>query len=95
MEIIRGDARRWVKQQTDDFKRVCELAGLEHSRVYAFAMARIREANAKEQAHTLANLKGSTRGVVAEIADGQGDRRPPAPRESTEIEYLQNRDSAP
>jgi hypothetical protein len=94
MELIRGQARRWVKMQTEDFKRVCELAGLEASRVHAFAMARIREANAKEQARTLANLKGSTPGVVAEIADGQGDRRPPAPQKTEKIEFSQNQGSA-
>jgi hypothetical protein len=94
MEIIRGQARRWVKMQTDDFQRVCELAGLEASRVHTFAMTRIREAIARDQARTLAILKGSTPGVVAEIADGQGDRRPPAPQKTEKIEFSQNQGSA-
>lgn len=95
MEIIRGQARRWVKMQTDDFHRVCELAGLEASRVHTFAMSRIREAIARDQARAVEYVKGSTPGVVAEIADGQGDRRPPTTQKTEEIEFSQNQDSAP
>lgn len=94
MESIREKARQWVEAQSKDFRLVCELAGLEHQRVYAFAMSRIKEAIARDQARTLANLKGSTRGVGAENAEGQGDRRTQAPQKTEEIGFSQNQDSA-
>ena len=103
MEVIRGQARRWVKQQTDDFKAVCELAGLEHQRVYEFAMSRIREANAKELAAAAANLKGSIAAanlkgsmpeVVASFSEPQRDRRTRATQKTEEIGFSQNQDSA-
>jgi hypothetical protein len=78
-----------------DFRRVCDLAALEHTRVHAFAMSRIREAMAKEQQRTAEFVKGSLPGVVAEISEGVGDRCPSATQKTEKIGFSQNGDSAP
>jgi hypothetical protein len=95
LELIRGQARRWIKQQTEDFRRVCDLAGLAHDRVHAFAMSRIREAMAKEQERVAEFLKGSNPGVVQDPPESLGDRRPMAPQKTENIGFSQNGDSAP
>ncbi len=95
MEIIRGQARRWIKLQTDDFKTVCELAGLEASRVHAFGMTQIHEAIARDLERTANFLKGSMPGVVANFQHEGGDRPTPTVQKTEEIEFSQNRDLAP
>jgi hypothetical protein len=89
MELIRGQARRWVKAQREDFQLVCQLAGLEASRVHTFAMAQIRKAIEEEQERTANFLKGSMPGVVAEIPEGQRDRRTQAAQKIANIEFSQ------
>jgi len=91
MEVIRGQARRWFKMQTEDFYQVCALAGLEASRVHAFAMQRIREAIERDQRATAEFLKGSMPGVVANFPDGVGDRRPRATQKNEKIEFSENK----
>lgn len=90
MELIRGKARRWIKLQSEDFHRVCELAGLEASRVRAFAMAQIRKAIEEDRARTVREnfLNGPSRGVVAEISKELGDRPTGAEQEIENLEFF-------
>ena len=94
MELIRGQARRWVKLQSEDFHRVCDLAGLEASRVRAFAMAQIRKAIEEDRARTVREnfLNGPNPGVVAEILEGAGDRPTPTAQKIENLEFSQNQD---
>src|SRR6201999_4008384 len=46
---IREGARQWIAAQNKDFQLTCDLAGLDHSRVYEFAIAEIRKAEARER----------------------------------------------
>lgn len=98
MELIRGEARRWFKQQTEDFRRVCELAGVEHSRVHAFAMAQIRQAILKEQRRigealakqhqqTAEFLTSTMPGVVNNFQMEGVDRHTRTPRDGEKIEF--------
>ena len=91
-EIIRGDARRWFKMQHEDFRTVCESAGVDAGRVHAFAMTKIREAIAIEHQRTAEFLKGSMPGVVAEIAKELGDRPTPTAQKTENLEFSQNQD---
>ena len=91
MEIIRGQARRWIKAQREDFQLVCELAGLEASRVHAFAMAQIRKSIEEEHERTAREnfVKGSEpSGVVQSFLECQGDRTDRATRDSSKIDFL-------
>ena len=94
MELIRGQARRWIKFQSEDFHRVCELAGLDAGRVRAFAMAQIRKAIEEGHARTVREnfLNGPSRGVVAEIAKELGDRPTPTAQKTENLEFSQNQD---
>jgi len=94
MELIRGQARRWFKFQSEDFHRVCELAGLDASRIHTFAMAQIRKAIEEGHARTVREnfLNGPNRGVVAEIAKELGDRPTPTAQKIENLEFSQNQD---
>lgn len=98
MELVRGEARRWFKQQTADFRRVCELAGLEHRRVHAFAMAQIRkamlseqlqirEALAKQHQQTAEFLTSTMPGVVKNFQMEGADRPARTARDGEKIEF--------
>ena len=94
MELIRGQARRWIKFQSEDFHRVCELAGLEASRVRAFAMAQIRKAIEEDRARTVREnfLNGPNPGVVAEIPKELGDRPTRPAQEIENLEFSQKQE---
>lgn len=89
MALIRDQARRYVELQCEDFKQVCELAGLEAGRVHAFAMAQIRQAIEKEHQRTVQDnfVKGSKPGVVENIVDGERDRLTPVAQETAKIDF--------
>ena len=87
-QIIRGQARRWFKLQTDDFKAVCALAGLEAQRVHKFAMTRIRESIERENAKTAEFLTSAMPGVGSNFQMVAQDRPTSDPRESAEIGFL-------
>ena len=86
-EVIRGQARRWIKLQTDDFKLVCELAGLEASRVRQFAMTKIRESIERENARTAELLTSAMPGVASNFLQRPPDRHASDPREAPEIGF--------
>jgi hypothetical protein len=89
MESIREQARRWVKAQGEDFKYVCDLAGLEAWRVHAFAMEQIRKAIDKENARIVQDnfVKGSKPEVGENISEGQRDRLTQATQEIAKIDF--------
>lgn len=89
-EIIRGQARRWFKMQTEDFRTVCALAGLEAQRVHQFAMTKIRESIERDSAKTAEHLTSAMPGVGANFLKAAPDRPTSDRRESAEIEFLQN-----
>ena len=73
---------------------MCELAGLEASRVRAFAMAQIRKAIEEDRARTVREnfLNGPSPGVVAEIPKELGDRPTPTAQKIENLEFSQNQD---
>lgn len=92
LEKIRNQARQWVAKQQEDFRTVCELAGLEADRVHAFVMAKIREAIERDHQETVTRnfVKGSDPGVGATFSEGVGDRRPRSTQKTDKIEFSQN-----
>lgn len=89
LEAVRRQARNWIKLQGEDFRLVCELAGLEAQRVHQFAMAKVRESiDAERERATSEILGGSMPGVVPNFLKAAPDRHASDPRESAEIGFL-------
>jgi hypothetical protein len=103
MTRIRDQAREWITEQRKDFRLVCELAGLEHQRVHALAMGRIKEAIQKEHNARAERLAAESaerlaaessvrldRGVVDNFSGEAPDRYASDARESPEIGFCEN-----
>jgi hypothetical protein len=92
----RERAREWLTTPSDDFDTVCNLAGLEPSRVRIYAAALIGKAVANPpKSRRCKNVKGSKPGEGENFTEGQRDRLTPVTREIAKIDFSQNRDSAP
>jgi len=89
-EHMRDQARNWVERQGEDFRLVCELAGLESSRVHQFAMTKIRESIERDSARTAELLTSAMPGVVPNFLQRPPDRPTSDAREAAEIGFSQN-----
>jgi hypothetical protein len=85
--LIRDQAREWVRRQGEDFRLVCELAGLEASCVHQFAMTKIRESIERENAKTAERLTSAMPGVVSNFLEGHQDRHTSDARGGPEIGF--------
>jgi hypothetical protein len=95
MARIRDQAREWITAQGKDFKLVCELAGLEASRVHTFAMGKIKEAiqqehNARAERLAAELSSSAAPGVGLDFAARGPDRHASDPRESSQIGFCEN-----
>ena len=75
------------ERQGEDFRLVCELAGLEASRVHQFAMTKIRESIERDSARTAELLTSAMPGVVPNFLQRPPDRPTSDAREAAEIGF--------